>query len=148
MRGQIIIEKESGNRFIYVPEAHVQFQAFKAGTGKYIVATFRTDGYRQVRGGCEPTAQWLRHACQFTAEVDVPEDIVEFAIKSERERQDSVSDISDMLTHTLSGQGNPAEGLREFLKQVALESAETDEHAEHAIGERIQKIINCAGGLS
>jgi len=98
MKGQIIVEKETGLRWVYVPEAHIQFRASNGGEFGLILVPFRTDGFYQTDQGLVPTLDWLKETCQFTTMVEIPDEIVTYAVESERRRQDSIAAMIDGAT--------------------------------------------------
>ncbi len=149
MRGHVLVHPEDGRRCIYVPEAHIQFDVAKSGTGKWIVCAYRTDGYwGRTREEAIPTVEHLRQAYQWTAQLEVPEHLVTFAVESERRRQESVEGIEQILSKAV-GANNPRVGFKEFMNQLGREKLDrkSDEDVEDTIGEEIHQLLTQAGGL-
>lgn len=70
----------------------------EGGTLGLIIAPYRTDGFYMVSNTeTIRTTEWLRRSCQTLGEVDVSQEIVDFAVKSECERQCEVEDIAVIL---------------------------------------------------
>ncbi len=119
----------------------------KNGAEKWVVAAFRTDGYYQVNGGFIPTIQHLEQNYQLVGETEVPDDIVEFAVQSEKRRQESVGDIGDLLKEAITS-GDPEGGFRGFLALLEHERMEEeDPDAEERAGEAINRLLTRTGGL-
>lgn len=147
MKAQIIVCKETGRRHLYVPAARIQFNAVENGRGEWIVCAFRTDGFHGLnRATAIPTVEHLRQTHHFTSEVDVPQHIVDFAVESERSRQESVESIET--------------GLRELMRSVPTETdfadlmgwidedkSDAGQKTENRIGLEIEKILAATGGL-
>ncbi len=82
MRGQVIVDKTTGRQWLYAPEAKLYFHALEGENNKMIVVAFRSDGYFNLPGGPMPIEQWLRENFNFTTELEIPQHIMEFALKS------------------------------------------------------------------
>ena len=115
MRGQIIVEKGSGRRWIYVPEASIQFQHQEGGPLGLLLNAFRTDGWRRTKGGAIPMTDWLEDNHDFKEHVEIPDELVEFAVQSEKDRTEAVEGIAKVL-------GEVTESIR--LKKVPRNSEE------------------------
>jgi hypothetical protein len=149
MRGHILVSNEDGRRCVYVPAAHIQFNVTKGRQDRWIVCAFRTDGYHgRTREEAIPTTEHLKRAYQSTAEVEVPDHIVAFAVESERRRQESVGGFEGILTRAVAGK-DKAGGFKELMAQLAREKLDKEfsEEAEDKIGEEIDRLITEAGGL-
>ncbi len=148
MRGYILVSNEDGRRSLYVPEAHIHMYVTK-GRDAWIVAAYRTDGYYgRTRAEAIATTEHLKQKYQQTTEVDVPDNIVAFAVESERRRQESVEGIEEILMQAAKI-GESKSGYRAFMSQLGREKLdkEFDEKAEDKIGEEISKLISTSGGL-
>src|SRR3989338_6253015 len=106
MRGHILVENEGGRRSLYVPEAHIQIYVYLNGAQKWIVAAYRTDGYYgPTRETAVPTTLHLQRDYRWTAELDVPQHLVDFAVESERRRQEEVAGTEAILRAATSAPG-------------------------------------------
>lgn len=145
MRGQILIDKELGWRWIYVPEAHIQFCVAETGTKNLFIAAFRTDGYRRTAGGPVPMEQWLHENHQFTKELEVPDDIVQFAVQSEADRQRAVEGLTEQLKEVAEeeakgrGPADPDWLIQHMRK--AFEAEEVSPEEEHLMALRVKDLI-------
>lgn len=142
MRGQIIIERETGVRWVYIPAEHIQLRVCQGGTYGLIIFSLRTDNFIRTKRGLVPTEEWLKRTCQFTSEVDVPDEVVKFAVLSEQERQRTVSNIAQETEAVVERGGS---FLGEFL-QRALEEEENDakDFLEYHYATQIQEFFGIA----
>jgi len=152
VHGQIMIENERGVPWIYVPAANIQFRADKTGEGKLIISAFRTDGYRIIGVGLMPMAQWLQENHHFTSGLDVPDEIVHYAVESERKCQEMVEAISGALKSATT-EGGTSTAFAEFaafisaLDRDALDQArQAEEELEHKYALTIQKLLTHTEG--
>lgn len=150
MRGYVLVANEDGRRWLYIPEANIYLLATNVGKSGWVVAAFRTDGYYgKTRESAIPTTDHLRQAYQFTAEVEVPQEVIDFAVESERKRHESVDGIEEIFTNAFRPGGSREEAWREFqayLQSESLEKAD-DPDEENRIGKEVNDIIERAGGL-
>lgn len=149
MRGHILLEEKTGRRSIYVPEAHIQFYLLKRRDGYWDVCAYKTDGYYgRTREEAIPTLEHLRATNQWTAELEVPEHIVRFAVESERRRKESVEGIEQILLRALKTKDRRA-SFRELLAHMSerREDPALGEEAEHTIGKEIAALLQQTGGL-
>lgn len=142
MQGQIIVEKVNGRRWVHVPEAHIQFQVHEGGSFGLIIAAFRTDGFH----GQMLTLDHLRQTCQFTSLIDVPREIIEFAVRSERRRQESVSTIAEAMSESAHlDKEQRSETIRDVIN--GIKPQENDELLEYQFALVVQKLLSITSGL-
>ena len=144
MRGRIIVNHDTLQEWVYVPPAHIYFRATETGQGKLIVVSFRSDEYHEVRGGLVSMEWWIEHSHTTLATVQVTDDMVAFAVESERLRQEEVEGITSILRTVMS---DPKTDLLKTLNLNTETSADQSEEAEHAMGLRIRALLARAGGL-
>lgn len=141
MRSHVLIETGTQKVWLYAPDAHIQFRIYQGGSYGLVIAAFRTDGYHRSRGNAIPTVRWLRENNAFVGELDVPDDIVEFAVRSEKERQESVQSIESFLNRAASSGERPSwEKVQESL-QSPSESREADEILEYRYALKLQELL-------
>ncbi|MDB5264632.1 MAG: hypothetical protein JWN64_203 [Parcubacteria group bacterium] len=151
MLGRILIENKDGTRWIYVPEAHIQFWVPAGGRLGLILCAFRTDGYHRNNGNPIPVTQWLEENCQFTTKVDVPDDIVEFAVQSERERHESVEGIEELFLDMIDRKvERPShKDLKTLLEVLGENTSDQEEldRIEFEIAKRAKALLTDNRGL-
>jgi hypothetical protein len=151
MRAHILVARADGRRGLYIPEAHIQLFVQRVSE-RWIISAYRTDGYYgPTREEAIPTVQHLQQAYQFTAELEVPQHIADFAVKSEQMRQASVEAMAEILERAVKSQNKMA-GFRDFMASVHSDKLEKkdeglDQDAENRIGEEIHTLMTKAGGL-
>jgi hypothetical protein len=128
-----------------VPQAHIYFQATETGQKKLFIAAFRSDGYRQIEGGLVANEWWIEQYHTIVRTLDVPDDIVAFAVESERLRQIEVGDMALILQGTVTI--DLESGLLKFLEHISETPESQTEDEEHEMGLRVQRLLEGAGGL-
>lgn len=142
MQGQIIVENINGRRWIHVAEARIQFQVQEGGSFGLIIAAFRTDGYH----GQMLTLDYLKQTCQFTSLIDVPKEIVEFAVRSERRRQESVFAVAEAIADSAHlDKVLRSETIMDMM--ASTKPRANDELLEYQFALIIQKLLNTTSGL-
>ena len=146
MKGHVLLDGH-GYRWIFVPEANIHFRVTQSGKKHWIVCAFRTDGYHGLNPeDAVPVVEYLKREFQWTKELDIPEHLVQFAVESERLRQESVENIQDIMFKARYDEGVAYE---EFMRQAATEDLDQDfsEEVETKIALEIRELLVKAGGL-
>ena len=150
MHGHVLLEKKDGRRCLYIPEAHVQVYVFRDGRREWVVATFRTDGYYgRTREDTVLTTEHLLRDFTFLREVEVPGHIADFAVDSERRRQEQVGSLEGTF-RAFFKEGADLNGFEQtwltFRDQVAARKIEDDFDAslEQRVGEEVYALLEGA----
>lgn len=147
MDGIIITEKHpvsdilGRNRWIFAPTANIRFNATHNGRG-FTINAFRTDGYHQSkRDKVTPMSQHIVTAYEAGVPFSIPDDLVAFALESERLRQESVNVIVDSFRNAIEC-NDKSLGFADFLSSIG-EHSEIGAHEaqEDEIGRRIFAIL-------
>lgn len=157
MQGNILTEVETGRLSVYVEAASIQIFVIDLNDGKPVLYPCRTDGYwvtewEQVAEGMKPRNMIpiigrLQKANRFVATIDVPKHIVEFAVWSERQRQQSIDEIASIFEETVrTGDGDW--GLKRFLSEMELQKLEEAEqpYSEVQIATELLELIRAHYG--
>lgn len=145
MQGRIIVSDDTQWEWIYVPQAHIYFRTTLTGRKKLFVAAFRSDGYRQIEGGLVSMEWWIEQSHTIVATLEVPEDIVAFAVESERLRQLEVGGVTTLLATAVVRDARI--NFRDYLGLILEQQEGQTEEEEHEMGLRIQQLMARAGGL-
>ena len=143
MRVEVLLEKETGWLWIHVPERHIKFRHARSGQSGLIIIAFRTDGFRRVQSGLMPMEQWLRESHETRGQVEVPEEIVLFALRSEAQRQNWV----DHFTSSLIEKGFPkqaysiTEDFHRSITDADGEYPEESEEKEYRFAQVVQTLL-------
>jgi hypothetical protein len=149
----------SGRQSVHVPEAHIQIfvQKFKENTEpKFSFDAFRTDGYyvtewKTVPEGLKPVSMipmsdYLIDTYSETAELEVPDHIVEYAVRSEQRRRETVDQISTILESSVANR-DPRAGFTELMREMSsLEEEEPDLNEEEIAQELLVLVTKIEGG--
>lgn len=137
-----MIENETGKKWLYIPEAHIQVHVFEDGD-LIVIAAHRTDGYLRSTG--RRVIDQLRETHCFTSEVEVPKWVVDFAVESERKRQETVDGITGMLQGAAE-EGGEKPSARALLDLRAAMETNEEPDLERTVALEIQRILREAGG--
>lgn len=144
MQGRIIVGDENRSKWVYVPEAHIYFRPTETGQKKLFLAAFRSDGFRLIEGGYVSMEWWLNQCHTTIATLDVQDDMVAFAVESERLRQQEAGGIEAVLLESVMLDRET--GFIKFLEVTGSNVGGQTEEEEHAMGLRAQALLAKAGG--
>lgn len=147
MHARVLQERDTGRKSVYVPGAHIQIFVPEGGEHGLIIAAFRTDGYNRDTG--RPIIQWLNETCRQIGEVDVPDEIIDFAVASERARQSEVEGLADIMQAIAMTAADNDDQWQEptALIQAAAQQRHHNKDTEYQHALAIKQLLDGVRGL-